>query len=394
MLSLLLFWAIYNAFLLFVGISEKHEHHTESICELPKISLIVPVKNEGAVMRRCLDSLLSIDYPKDMMEIIIVDGDSRDETREICDDFARKDEIIKVFCEQTARGKPAALNFALTHATGKIVGVFDADSIPERNVLLRVAAYFQNAAVTAVQGKTNSLNAKQNMLTRMADMEERMWFEGQITAKEKLGLFVPITGSCVFIRLSVLKEIGGWRETALAEDLELALELVEKGHSVRYCPDVCCRQETPSSLSELAKQRTRWNRGYMEASFRYGALLLKPSRKHLDAEISLLGPFMMIMGFLGYVNWVLSLWFPSDGSIALVSSVLAIVLLTVTLLSLGLSAFLVMKPTKLNIFWFPFLSLYWFLLMGIACNALLLIVFRRPKKWTRTAKKGVVIAFG
>jgi len=391
-LTALLFWAVYNALLLFAGIRGKHEFHRVSIHEFPRISLIVPVKDEGAVIAKCLDALLSIDYPKEKMEIIVVDGDSKDSTKEICDDFSRKDKTIKVLCEKTPNGKPGALNLALPQVTGEIVGVFDADSVPERNVLQRIASYFQDTSVTAVQGKTISLNPRQNMLTRMASMEERLWFEGTISGKQKLGLFVPLTGSCAFIRSCVLKEVGGWEEPSLAEDVELALKLIEKGHSVRYAPDVCSKQETPGSLNELTKQRTRWYRGYMDASFKYGTLLRRPSRKSLDAELSLLGPFMMIVGLLGYVNWGFNLLFPPDTSLLVVSSILAIALITVTLLSIGLSAFLIMRPTKLNLFWIPFINLYWFVLMIIACKAFLLTVLRRPRKWTKTAKIGSTTA--
>jgi len=200
LLAVLLVWAVYNALLLFAGIRSKHTPRRESIHELPKISLIVPVKDEGTVITKCLDSLLSIDYPKDKMEIIVVEGDSKDATKEICDTYSRKDKTIKVLHEGTSNGKPGALNLALPHVTGEIVGVFDADNVPERNVLRRIASYFQDATVTAVQGRTISLNARQNMLTRVASMEERLWFEGTLMGKEKLGLFIPLTGSCAFIR--------------------------------------------------------------------------------------------------------------------------------------------------------------------------------------------------
>jgi cellulose synthase/poly-beta-1,6-N-acetylglucosamine synthase-like glycosyltransferase len=386
----MLCWTIYNALLLFAGIRGKHNPSYKSVHVLPKFSLIVPVKDESTVIARCLDSLLSMDYPMEKMEIIVVVGDSKDATKEICNDFSGKNKIVRVLCERTSSGKPAALNLALPHVTGEIVGVFDADSIPERKVLRRMASYFQDASVTAVQGKTYSMNARENMLTRMASMEEELWLEGSVSGREKLGLFVPLTGSCQFVRSFVLKELGGWEESALAEDVELALKLIEKGYLVRFAPDVHCKQETPSSLYGLIKQRTRWYRGTMEAAFRYGTLFRKLNRKSLDAEVSLAGPFVMMLALFSYVNWGLILLFPPDTSLLLFSSVLSAVLIAATLLMLGLSAYLIMKPRKLNLFWFPFLNLYWFILMCIACNAFLQIVFRKPKKWTRTVKKGAV----
>jgi cellulose synthase/poly-beta-1,6-N-acetylglucosamine synthase-like glycosyltransferase len=390
-LGILLFWTIYNALLMFAGIGSKHKPSYKGIHELPKFSLVLPAKDEAAVIARCLDSLLSMDYPMEKMEIVVVAGESNDATKEICNDFSRRSKIVRVLCEGTSSGKPAALNYALPYVTGEIVGVFDADSVPERNVLRRVASYFQDRSVTAVQGKTFSLNAKENMLTRMASMEERLWFEGTIRGREKLGLFVPLTGSCQFVRSCVLKELGGWEESSLAEDVELALKLTGKGYLVKFAPDVCAKQETPSSLNDLIKQRTRWYRGTMEAAFRYGTLLRSLSRKSLDAEVSQVGPFVMILALFSYVIGGVNLLFPPNESLLLVYAGLAAVLIISTLLYVGLSAFVIMKPRKLNLLWFPFLNLYWVILNCIAFKAFVHILLRKPRKWTKTVKKGVVI---
>ena len=183
------------------------------------------------------------------MEIIVVDGNSKDATSTICSEFSAKyPNIIKTICESSSRGKPTALNLALPHLTGEIVGVFDADSVPEKDTLRKIASYFNDQSVMAVQGKACSLNEKKNMLTRIASMEEKAWFQALLTGREKLNLFVPLTGSCQFVRSKVLKELGGWDETALAEDVELALRLVEKDYLVKYAPDVCSWQETPSGF--------------------------------------------------------------------------------------------------------------------------------------------------
>lgn len=392
LLAIILFWAVYHTSILFVGIRRKHKPVAESTDRLPKFSLIVPAKNEGAVISRCLKSLLNIDYPKEKMEIIVVDGDSIDTTAKICNEFAEKHkDTIQVLCEDKSKGKPVALNLALPRLTGDIVGVFDADSVPERNVLRKTATYFKDPSVAAVQGKIVSLNESQNMLTKVAAMEDKAWFQALLHGREQLNLFIPLTGSCQFIRKNVLQEMGGWAEGSLAEDVELSLELTDKGHIVKYAPDVCSGQETASRLGDLFAQRRRWYRGYMEAAFKYGRLLKHPDKKAVDAEISLFGPFLMLICLLSYFNWILSLVFAPEATLFPISTTLVVALTAATFLSVGIGMVFTVKPRKLkNIAWAPFIYLYWFMQLFIAGWAFLRLVFRRRKTWAKTNKRGIM----
>ena len=196
---------------------------------------------------------------------------------------------FKIINEKESNGKPAALNLAMHYTTGEIVGVFDADSVPEKDVLKKVASYFGDKKLMAVQGRTTSLNEKKNILTRLVSAEEKAWFQALLSGREKLKLFVPLNGSCQFIRRNVLEELGGWDEASLTEDVELALRLVEKKYQIKYADDVCCGQETPNGLRDLFKQRVRWYRGYMETALKYGRLLDTLNKQTVDAEISMGG---------------------------------------------------------------------------------------------------------
>ena len=238
LLSVILFWAVYHACIIFAGIRGKRKF-SSAVGVLPKFSLIVPAKNEAVVVGRCLKALLDVDYPKDKLEVIVVDGGSSDGTDEICRGFAEAHPgIFRVIREDASRGKPAALNLALPFVSGEVVGVFDADSVPEKNVLRKVASYFADVSVSAVQGSTTSVNEGQNMLTKVAAMEDKAWFQGLLAGREKLHLFVAFTGSCQFVRSSILKSLGGWDESSLVEDVELSLRLVKVGYHVKFAADV------------------------------------------------------------------------------------------------------------------------------------------------------------
>jgi cellulose synthase/poly-beta-1,6-N-acetylglucosamine synthase-like glycosyltransferase len=352
----------------------------------------VPTKDEEVVIGRCLNSLLDLDYPKDKMEIIIVDGNSADNTCRVCSDFSAKfTGGFKIIKEKESKGKPAALNLALPYVTGEIVGVFDADSVPEKEVLKKVASFFGDKKVAAVQGRTTSLNAKKNLLTRIVSMEERAWYQALLSGREKLKLFVPLNGSCQFIRRSVLTELGGWDSACLTEDVELALRLVEKNYEIKYAENVCCGQETPNGIRDLIKQRVRWYRGYMETALKYGRLLDTLNKKTVDAEISMFGPFIMIISLLSCINWCVAALFFSQSSLLLSLTGVVIAVTAVSLLSAGIGLLAIDRPFRLrNLLWVPSVYAYWLMQMCIAGWAFLKWIFRQERVWSKTVKKGFI----
>lgn len=396
LLAILLFWTIYNGSIIFVGVRNRRKQLSSKSnninIEFPKFSIIVPTRNEESVIRRCLDGIFKMDYPKDKIQVIVVDGKSEDNTLEICSEFsANYPENFKVISEKTVKGKPAALNLALPYITGEIVCVFDADSFPEKEVLIKTASYFNDKKLIALQGRTTSLNEKCNALTRVIAAEERAWFQTLLSGREKLQLFVPLTGSCQFVRTNVLEELEGWDENSLTEDVELALRLVEKKHLIKYAPDVCSGQETPSSLGNLVKQRVRWYRGYMETAIKYGRLLDTLNKRTIDAEISMAGPFMMVVSLLSYINWFFVALFLSQSNPIINFTGLVIALTAGSLISIGVGLAASEKPIKpQNILWIPFIYVYWLMQMFIAGWAFLKLLFRRKRVWTKTAKKGSI----
>ena len=143
LLSILLFWTVYNGSIIYVGVKSRRKQavvYAENT-EVPKFSIIVPTKDEELVISRCLSGIMDLDYPKEKLEIIVVDGNSTDKTRSICSEFEQKyRDVVRIIYEKESNGKPAALNLALHYVTGEIVGVFDADSVPEKDVLRKVAS--------------------------------------------------------------------------------------------------------------------------------------------------------------------------------------------------------------------------------------------------------------
>jgi cellulose synthase/poly-beta-1,6-N-acetylglucosamine synthase-like glycosyltransferase len=237
-LLLCCFWTVYNGSIIYVGVRNKRNQRVKqsSNQSLPRISLIVPTKNEETVIRRCLDGILTTDYPKDKMQVIIVDGNSSDNTCEVCSEFSEKyPNLFKVITEAESRGKPSALNLALPHITGELVGTFDADSLPERDALKKVASYFDDEKIMAVQGRTTSINEKRNALTRVIAMEEKAWFQMLLAGREKLQLFVPLMGAVNSLEKASSMKCAVGTRIRLTEDVEFALRLVEKRAFNKVC---------------------------------------------------------------------------------------------------------------------------------------------------------------
>ena len=389
-------WAFYNMPIFATGVKDFLKNRQKrpikhSIPQLlPNFSILVPVKNEDQVIGRLLTAVSKFDYPKDKVEIIIIEDGSTDGTLNVCNNHAKENANVTILHRAFSTGKPSALNHGLANANGDIVAIFDADNVPAPNALRTVAEYFCDSTVAAVQGKTLSINPEENMLTKFISYEEAVYGEVYQRGKDVLNLFVHLRGSCQFIRRDVLENLGGFNENVLSEDIEISARLTKNNYRIRYASDVVALQESASNFKSLFKQRTRWFRGITELSFKYGTLMAKLNWKNLDAEATLFAPFVLIFSLLPYLIGAYALFdvFPSNVVLGYVMQ-FALLTTTLSLLICGCALVYATKPLKVrNILWLPFVYFYWSFQAIIALYAVLLNALRRPKKWNKTEKTG------
>ena len=388
---------LYNVPVVLTGIWQILKSHKKKVkftdCtekDLPIVSIIVPVKNEEKVIGRLLNALLSLNYPSCKREIIVVNDASTDRTGKICEGFSLAHPEIKVVEKETSSTKAAALNFGFGCARGDVVATFDADSVPEPDSILKVAKYFGDSSVAAVQGRICSINSGQNMMTQFISYEWAVQYELYMGGKDALGLYVGLAGTCQFIRKDVLEAIGGWNENCLAEDTELSVRLVEKGHTIRYASEVRTFEESPFSIKGLMAQRARWYRGNIETGLRFGRLMKRPNLRRIDAEITLLSTWMIL---LCVVNYFAPLWAFSAPSIFVFSMIVQFTsLFTLLLLAVvGVSLVCLSGPFRLrNVLWLPFIYAYWGFQSFIALFALFEVATRRKLLWRKTEHSGKV----
>lgn len=358
--------------------------------ELPFVSILVPVRNEDKVVSRLLEALLSMDYPAEKREIIVVNDASVDKTREICLDCSLRHPEVKVLGRSVSSTKAAALNFGLKSAVGEVVATFDGDSVPEPGALLKAVEYFRDASVAAVQGRICSINSGQNMLTRFLSYEWGVQYELYLRGKDALDLYVGLAGTCQFVRREALDAVSGWNENCLGEDTELSVKLIEKGHVIRYASDVRTFEESPFSIGSLVAQRARWYRGNIEVGLRFGRLMSSPNMRRFDAEMTLFGTFMILLAVVNYFApfWAFSL--PSASIVTLIAQLTC--LSTLFFLGVvGVALAFLTKPYRLkNVLWLPLIYVYWGFQSLIAMYALLEILLRRKRQWRKTAHSGAV----
>ena len=393
-------WTLYNVPVTIAGVrrllqTRQKERKATSLSseKLHTVSILVPVKNEEKVLGRLLRALSNLDYPSQKVEIIVIDDGSTDKTIEICKEYAAgHPDRIRLLHRSISDGKPSALNYGLKYAHGEIVATFDADNVPESDTLLKAVEFFEDPSVDAVQGTICSINADENMLTKFLSYEAAVRFKAYMQGKDVLRLFVHLAGTCQFIRRDVLAKIGGWSSESLSEDMEISARLTKNNCTIKYAPDIRSWEENPSTLGQLMNQRLRWYRGCLDAALKYGKLVRRPTLRSIDAEITLVAPCMLTVSFIGFLMGVCMSFIPVTHDPVFMILAQATMLLTlITLLTAGLALIYVTKPRRIaNLLWLPFICIYWTLQTFVASYALMQIVFRRPRKWKKTKRTGVV----
>jgi cellulose synthase/poly-beta-1,6-N-acetylglucosamine synthase-like glycosyltransferase len=390
-------WTLYSIPVILVGIKsllQARKKKSESLLffgdDLPFVSIIVPLKNEEKVVGRLLEALVNLSYPISKKEIIVVNDESSDRTGEICSQYASRYPEIRVFQRPVSTTKAAALNFGFQHARGEVIATFDADSVPESDTLLKAVKYFEDGKVSAVQGRICSINANENMLTKFLFYEGAVQYEVYMQGKDRLNLFVGLAGTCQFIRRSILEEVGGWNDRSLSEDVELSLRLTERDYAIKYALDVRTWEESPYSIGGLVRQRARWYRGNIEMGLRFGKLLKRPSWRKFDAEMTLFGTYLIISCIVSYFMAVWAFFLPPDLLLVLITRFTSVLTLAILAFA-GMALVCVTRPFRLsNLLYLPFIYAYWGFQSFIAMYALLQIVSRRPPKWSKTRRSGII----
>ncbi|MCW5518649.1 glycosyltransferase family 2 protein [Aureitalea sp. L0-47] len=236
--------------------------------EVPHVTIQLPVYNEMYVMERLLNNIAQIDYPKDKLEIQVLD-DSTDESFQST--AAQIEELQKtgldiqhVTRENRVGFKAGALKEGLKTAKGEFIAIFDADFLPKKNWLLNTIPYFKDPEIGVVQTRWGHLNRNYSLLTRVQAFALDAHFTLEQVGRNSHGHFINFNGTAGVWRKECIIDAGNWEGDTLTEDLDLSYRAQLKDWKFKYLEGVETPAELPVVISAARSQQFRWNKGGAE----------------------------------------------------------------------------------------------------------------------------------
>lgn len=229
-------------------------------------SMIIPVREEPyAVVSATVRRLLNQTHPN--VQAIIAVGYDDPATLEVARrlQVEHPGRVELAISMSDVHNKPTQLNAALPYCSGDVVGILDAESLSAPDLLCQVDAAFQQSGVTVVQGGVIQVNHRASWLSLRASLEYYLHHRSKAHYSASKNAIL-MGGNTVFFSRALLQDVGGWDATNLAEDAEIGIRLLARGHNVTvaYDPHLVTQEEAPETLKAWIKQRTRWNLGFLQ----------------------------------------------------------------------------------------------------------------------------------
>ncbi|MFH0848822.1 MAG: glycosyltransferase [archaeon] len=277
------------------------------IAEWPNVSIHLPVFNEGAVVSRLIESCVRLDYPRNKLEILVLD-DSTDETTNIVASYAAKfPGLVKLIHRNNRNGfKAGALRDALAITKGEVIAMFDADFVAPPYFLTRLIPYlYTDDKIAFVQARLGHLNSHSTWVTKAVSLAIDGYFLVEQRARYAANLLPHFLGTSGIFRKEAITSVGGWSGDTLAEDLDLSIRLQLGGWKHVYVPDVVCSGEVPPTLSVFVRQQFRWAKGFSECFRKYWrAIVHYPGMslfQKVEALFQLACYFVLVLGVVGFI---------------------------------------------------------------------------------------------
>lgn len=274
----------------------------------PFVTIQLPVYNEKYVVERLLDAIVHLDYPREKLEIQVLD-DSTDETSGIIYqklEWLQKFELdIKQLRRDTRAGfKAGALQEGLQKARGEFIVIFDSDFIPEKDFIKKTLPWFQDPAVGVVQTRWGHINKDYSLMTQLQAFGLDAHFSIEQSARNAAGSFINFNGTCGVWRKTCITDAGGWSADTLTEDLDLSYRAQLKGWKFKYLEDVVTPGELPVVMPVIKLQQYRWNKGGAETARKLAGRIFNASlstRQKLHAFLHLFNSSVFVALFAAAV---------------------------------------------------------------------------------------------
>ena len=257
--------------------------------EIPFVTIQLPVYNELYVMERLLANISKIEYPKDKLEIHVLD-DSTDESFAATAIQIKRLQKTGLDIQQITRSdrknyKAGALKEGLKIAKGEFIAIFDADFLPQKNWLLQTIPFFKNSEIGVVQTRWGHLNRNFSILTRVQAFALDAHFTLEQVGRNSKGHFINFNGTAGVWRKKCILDAGNWQGDTLTEDLDLSYRAQLKNWKFKYLVDVETPAELPLVISAARSQQFRWNKGGAENFQKLIWRVLKDSKLSYKTKI-------------------------------------------------------------------------------------------------------------
>lgn len=281
----------------------------DKIEENTKVTIQLPLYNEMYVVDRLIDATCEIEYPKELLEIQVLD-DSTDETTSVVAEIVKQKQQEGFDIVHIRRGsregfKAGALKYGLEIAKGDYVAIFDADFIPHKDFLKKTLSFFHDDKVGLVQTRWEHLNGDYSILTKAQALALDGHFVIEQSVRNKAGFFINFNGTGGIWRKNCIEDAGNWHADTLTEDLDLSYRAQLKGWRFVFLKDFTSPAELPSEINALKSQQFRWTKGAVETAKKILPLVWKskiPLRVKLQSTFhltnNLVFPFILLAAIL------------------------------------------------------------------------------------------------
>lgn len=274
----------------------------EPPAQWPVVTVQLPIFNEMYVAERLIEAVCGLDYPRDRLEIQVLD-DSTDETRELVARLVERlgregFDIHHLHREDRSGFKAGALEAGLAVASGEILAVFDADFVPTPDFLRRSVPHFADPKVGMVQARWGHINRDYSLLTRAQAILLDGHFVVEHAARHRGGCFFNFNGTAGIWRRQAIRDAGGWEHDTLTEDLDLSYRAQLAGWDFVYLPDVVVPAELPAEINAYKSQQNRWAKGSVQTARKLlGTVLRAPIswRAKTEAFVHLTANFTYLL---------------------------------------------------------------------------------------------------
>jgi cellulose synthase/poly-beta-1,6-N-acetylglucosamine synthase-like glycosyltransferase len=310
-------WHRYYLVYLYMKNKDKAPLPLPPLSVLPKVTVQLPIFNEMYVADRLIGAVCEMDYPKDLLEIQVLD-DSTDETTEIAElavrrHAARGFNIHYLHRVDRTGYKAGALEAGLKQSTSGFVAIFDADFIPPVDFLQKTLPYFEtDPKIGMVQARWGHINQDYSLLTKIQSILLDAHFVLEHGGRNRAGCFFNFNGTAGIWRRTAIEDAGGWQHDTLTEDLDLSYRAQLRGWRFIFLPDVVSPAEVPVEMNSFKSQQHRWAKGSIQTCIKLLPQILRSKQSfgvkaeaffHLSANFNYL--LMSVLSVLMFpAMWV------------------------------------------------------------------------------------------